>query len=135
MITETFIQNLIVEECCNCGVTFAMTRAYYKQRQADKLNFFCPSGHPQHYSRSTEQRLQSVIDRKNQEIESIHGNLQRQISENVTLEYQRRSEKAKVTKIKNRIANGVCPCCKRTFQNLHRHMTNQHPDFKTKGVK
>jgi hypothetical protein len=24
----------------------------------------------------------------------------------------------------------VCPCCRRTFQNLMRHMQTQHPTFK-----
>lgn len=31
--------------------------------------------------------------------------------------------------MKNRVANGVCPCCNRHFENLERHMKGQHPDF------
>jgi hypothetical protein len=27
------------------------------------------------------------------------------------------------------VANGVCPCCNRTFQNLARHMAGKHPDY------
>jgi hypothetical protein len=34
-----------------------------------------------------------------------------------------------VTRIRNRVANGVCPCCNRTFADLHRHMASQHPEF------
>jgi hypothetical protein len=34
-----------------------------------------------------------------------------------------------VTKLKQRVANGVCPCCHRSFVNLHRHMAGQHPDY------
>lgn len=44
-------------------------------------------------------------------------------------EHSRRAEKAAKTRIKNRIARGVCPCCKRTFQNLAAHMQTQHPGF------
>jgi Fe-S oxidoreductase len=46
-----------------------------------------------------------------------------------------RAQKAAKTRIKNdrdriktRVANGVCPHCNRTFQNLARHMASQHPD-------
>ena len=45
------------------------------------------------------------------------------------IEAKRRGEKAAKTRIKNRIAAGVCPCCNRTFQNLAKHMAGQHPDF------
>jgi hypothetical protein len=34
-----------------------------------------------------------------------------------------------VTKIKNRVGHGVCPCCTRSFQNLARHMASEHPTF------
>jgi hypothetical protein len=33
------------------------------------------------------------------------------------------------TRMANRIKHGVCPCCNRTFLNLQRHMTTQHPSF------
>lgn len=28
-----------------------------------------------------------------------------------------------------RIAAGVCPCCRRSFTDLARHMSSQHPDY------
>ena len=28
-----------------------------------------------------------------------------------------------------RTGNGVCPCCKRSFTNLRRHMNTKHPNF------
>ena len=27
------------------------------------------------------------------------------------------------------MANGVCPCCNRSFENLRNHMHTQHPDY------
>lgn len=41
----------------------------------------------------------------------------------------RRAQKGQNTRLKNRIAAGVCPCCNRSFQNVARHMAGQHPDF------
>jgi rubrerythrin len=29
-----------------------------------------------------------------------------------------------------RVKNGVCPCCNRTFQNLMAHMKTKHPGWK-----
>lgn len=37
--------------------------------------------------------------------------------------------KGQVTKLKNRTAAGVCPCCTRSFENLKRHMATKHPAF------
>lgn len=34
-----------------------------------------------------------------------------------------------VTRIRNRVGHGVRPGCRRTFENLRRHRTNQHPGF------
>jgi len=44
-------------------------------------------------------------------------------------EAQRRAEKAAKTRIKNRIGNGVCPCCNRTFKDLASHMKCKHPEY------
>jgi hypothetical protein len=35
-----------------------------------------------------------------------------------------------MTRIKKRVAAGVCPCCNRSFKDLARHMAGQHPDYK-----
>ncbi len=46
--------------------------------------------------------------------------------------HQRRKAAAargQLTKTKKRIAKGICPCCNRSFVNLERHMTGQHPDY------
>ena len=34
-----------------------------------------------------------------------------------------------VTRIKNRVGHGVCPCCNRSFGNVARHMADQHPNW------
>lgn len=44
-------------------------------------------------------------------------------------ERRRRATAGVLTKVKKRIAAGVCPCCRRTFQNLASHMKGQHPGY------
>ena len=44
-------------------------------------------------------------------------------------EHQTRAVRGVVTKLKKRAANGICPCCKRTFAQLARHMATKHPEY------
>lgn len=48
------------------------------------------------------------------------------------LDHEQRSHAATrghLTRTRKRAAHGVCPCCKRTFQQLDRHMKAKHPNF------
>lgn len=45
-----------------------------------------------------------------------------------------RAYKGAATKARKRAKAGTCPCCKRTFQQLARHMASQHPDFEPDAV-
>jgi len=38
--------------------------------------------------------------------------------------------KAAAARLQKRVANGVCPCCTRSFANLRRHMETTHPEYK-----
>jgi len=42
---------------------------------------------------------------------------------------QKAAAKGQLTKTKRRVANGVCPCCNRTFADLSAHMHGQHPEY------
>lgn len=46
-----------------------------------------------------------------------------------TLERRLAAQRGVTTRLKNRVANGVCPCCNRTFANLQRHMSTKHKGF------
>lgn len=121
----TFVegQELSTEVCCNCGMLFAMPSDYQRRRRNDHESFFCPSGHRQHYTGKTEaQKLRDQIERERQMREAA--------------EARARTEKERLTQVarahsrmRKRVANGVCPCCNRSFGNLREHMRTQHPDF------
>jgi hypothetical protein len=142
MITETLYNwrgntrnrliGFVLEECCNCGIPFLFPQSYYDQRQMDGKGFSCPNGHEQHYSKTKEQKLREEMEEKErhhqEEIKHLTGQSetwrdmwQNKVKENKTLKQQK-------TRMKNRIAAGVCPCCDRTFQNLARHMASKHSE-------
>ena len=113
---------LVTEECCNCGVIFAMPEAMKAQLLKTGNTFYCPSGHPQVYSENTEKKLRRV-----------EGLLREEYAYSDTLRKQRdgalrqvSAHKGVATRMKKRVHAGVCIECHRHFENLERHMKTKH---------
>lgn len=119
-----------VDTCCNCGMQFAMPTEFNTVRRNDHKTFYCPSGHPQSYqSESQEELLRRERDRLAQRIAQRDDEIKRQRELREATGRQLSAAKGRITKIRNRVSKGVCPCCNRQFANLHRHMTTEHPTF------
>lgn len=117
-----FSQKFETLTCCNCGVVFAMLASLEKNRREDSKLFYCPNGHPQHFAESEADKLRRQLEKANSETEWQRARAQR-------LEKDLQSQKGQLTKLKNRVAKGVCPCCGRSFVALKRHMKTKHPDY------
>lgn len=130
MTTQTFTGTLAVQNCCVCGIAFGVETSYDTARQQDHKSFYCPAGHGQSYTGKTEaQKLREQLataERRRNYAEARQTALRDQLG---ATERSLRGHKAAKTRIKNRIAAGVCPCCNRSFQDVRRHMAGQHPDF------
>lgn len=115
--------------CYECKIPFAVPAVIRADWQQNGENFYCPNGHIQHYTESDVQRLNKKLKREQEQLELERKRTQwaQQAARNA--ENRRRAEKAAKTRIKNRVAKGVCPCCNRSFPNLHRHMETKHPDY------
>ncbi len=88
--------------CCSCDIAFSVPANWNRERMDDHESFFCPNGHKQSYQGQSEaEKLRDELLARTEEL----------------------------TSLKNRIANGVCPCCNRTFVNLGRHIGTKHPQF------
>lgn len=111
------------ETCCSCGMKFAMTSDFMRRRRDDHALFYCPAGHNQYYYGKTEaQKLKEQLEQRAAEVARLNV---RAVDAESKLGRVARAHK----KMRKRIANGVCPCCNRTFQNLLRHMQTEHPDM------
>lgn len=120
-----FVENQWFEivHCCDCGMAFAMTTDFQRRRREDRKLFHCPAGHPQHYTGETEAaRLKRDLERKQEMLEAAQARASR-------AEQEKQQAARAHRKMRQRVANGVCPCCNRTFQNLMAHMKSQHPEF------
>lgn len=109
--------------CCECGMTFGMESSFYKRKLVEQKTFYCPAGHSQHFTGQTEE------DRLKAEKKILEERLLWEQHNVRQKEKALSSAKGQMTKLKNRVKNGVCPCCSRSFVDLHQHMTTQHPDF------
>lgn len=134
-ISETTI--LQTTECCKCGAPFAFSKTVMDRQRKRGGSHWCPiCGNYQGWNGESEE-----AERKRQ-IAALKDEISRKAEEarraRQDAEYyqsSRNAYKGQVTKLKNRAANGVCPCCNRYFANLHRHMETKHPDFKNEESK
>lgn len=123
--------NFELVECCSCSTPFMMQGHLIRRLKATKNSFYCPScGTSQGwFGQNKEEKLKDELDRSERRLQ-----LEKNRRESAEREAERQShiargQKAAKTRLKNRIKNGVCPCCNRTFANLAKHMSGQHPEY------
>lgn len=109
----------VVPSCCY--VPFLMGTAIFEARKNDHETWWCPACGATRYfpAKSDNEKLQEQLAaarRLHSKAESERRIAQRQVS----------AQKAAKTRLLNRVKKGVCPCCNRYFDNLHRHMTTKH---------
>lgn len=95
------------------------------------IPFYCAYGHRQFYveGETEADKLRRERDRLAQQIAYKDDRIKSLREEAEAAGRRAAAARGQVTKIKNRVGHGVCPCCNRTFENLARHMTSQHPTF------
>lgn len=128
---ETFAgyTDLEVHVCGECGVLFGAPQKLFAARRCDGQVFYCPNGHARVFRESEADRLRRELERERDRRANLRSRLDQ-------TEASLRAARGAATRARNerdrdrrRIAAGVCPCCKRSFANLRRHMTAKHPEF------
>jgi hypothetical protein len=115
---------LEMHECgaYGCGVVYGLSEDFVRERRRDHKTWYCPHGHSRYFpsksdvEKERDRRIQAEADRARAQDR---------------LELQRRqtaAAKGQLTKVKNRLKNGVCPFCSRTFANLAAHMETKHSE-------
>lgn len=123
--------NDVTLTCYRCQCEFQVPRELYRVRKIDHQSFWCPLGHEQHFPEGpTEaERLRQQLDAERARVEFWRAAERRESTNRKAAERRAAAARGQVTKIKNRVAGGVCPCCSRSFVQLARHMATKHPDF------
>lgn len=130
-------QQFFVVSCYSCGVRFGITDLMYRRAVTNaEGSVFCPScGKETCWRESDDQKkirqLQRDLETEQRRAETAKRRAEAEEKQRITTEHQLRATKGVVTRIKNRVVNGACPCCNRTFHDLQRHMSTKHPDYAT----
>jgi hypothetical protein len=120
---QTNTQIVIVTiPCPSCGIIFGVPQDFDRERRADGRTFYCPNGHVLTFGKSEEEKLRTQLNCANTALTAARDQAQ-------SAERRRAAAVGQVTKIRNRVVNGVCPCCSRTFENLASHMGAKHPGW------
>jgi hypothetical protein len=122
--TFTDTTTFIVEDCCNCGIPFGIPTDTRQRLIREKTPFYCPAGHPQHYTgQSHAQQLRNaLLDRDEALFDRNKAAQERDRIANDLLDHV-----TKTKKLKARIRSGTCMKCRRHFANVAAHMKGQHP--------
>lgn len=119
--------------CCKCKCQMWIPDALNEAALAarNKIAFFCAYGHEQYYieGESEETKLRRERDRLTQRLAEKDDAIKYQREAREAAERRLHATRGVVTRIKNRVGHGVCPCCNRTFGDLSRHMMTKHPTY------
>lgn len=124
---------LVQMYCGNCGTYFGLERYHYNTLVREGGGFTCPNGCRRTFRESDADRLRKKLQQAEDRNTRLLAKNDQLRAERDAQERKTRAEKAAKTRIKNRVGNGVCPCCKRQFQNLKRHMQCKHPDYQVES--
>lgn len=113
------VLDLFVSDCANCGVVFGIPKDLERRRRDDRGRFYCPNGHYLVFGGKTDKQK---LDEANARETALKDQLSAAIREG-------EATRALLVRDRQRFANGVCPCCNRSFENVRRHMSTKHPDY------
>jgi len=130
--TQTTTYEVITCSADGCGVQFAITEAFANRRRDDRRSFQCPWGHTMSYGENDLDRERKRTTRLQAKLDQAQAEILTQRERRDHADRSAAAYKGHLTRIKNRIAAGVCPCCRRPFAAVMRHMRGQHPEFAVK---
>jgi len=116
----TYSETLIVTHCW-CGISFAIPENLHRwMKDGRDHHCHCPMGHEMIFREDNRTKL----ERERAEHRATRDLLKAE-------ERSHSATKGQLTKAKkqvHRAEHGVCPHCRRSFQNLQRHVKSKHPE-------
>jgi hypothetical protein len=123
---------IVIGPCAKCGCEVSLPDALHTAaKRSSKISFCCTTATQCTSPRASRRPIGCA--------ESVTGSLSRSPNKDDRIQQLREGREAaerrasaargQVTKIKNCVGHGICPCCNRTFENQSRHMASQHPTF------
>lgn len=119
--------DLYISDCASCGVIFGIPADLEERRRTDHETFYCPNGHRMHFGGPSQAEKDAAAAR--QRADRLFASWQAEQDQRFAAEREASESKARETRLRWRVGNGVCPCCQRTFSALAAHVATKHPEF------
>ncbi len=119
-----FVENtwFYVHICWKCGIKYALESDFRQRKNNFNESWYCPNGHSTVFRDSELEKTKKRLKWAEESRDRYREHWQSEEKKVATY-------KGHHTRLKNRIKNGVCPCCKRSFKNVKRHIKNKHPKY------
>lgn len=130
--THESTRTFTVIDCGSCGGSYALSKRFVDERYKYGGHWTCPyckCGWGYSKENTELAREKERANKAERSRDHAWDAARKERENHRRTEARRRAEKAAKTRLKNKISKGQCPCCRRNFDNLARHMANQHPDF------
>jgi uncharacterized Zn finger protein (UPF0148 family) len=127
--TQTATTQMVGQTCGECGIVFAVPEWFDEGNRQTGRDWYCPNGHSRVYRDTTEKQLRRANGELSRRLATEQANKEWWQTKQENTERSLRATRGVVTRTKNRIAKGICPCCRRHFVNLAGHMKNEHPNY------
>lgn len=134
MSTYSKVETLYTYNCSSCGLFYGVPESYIDERRKDGKIFYCPNGHSQQFAETVEQRLRKELANTKSSLAIRQQERDRAVADANHFKKSRDGYKGQLTKVKNEIAKGACPCCGKVFNNLREHIAHKHPEFKDEEI-
>lgn len=120
----TYTETVTLQElhCAECGILFAAPAQWLETKSQTKGSFYCPNGHILTYGVSENARLREQVQKEQARTNRLEAQL-------THAHDQLKAAEKELARHKKRTANGVCPCCNRSFVQLQQHMKTKHPEY------
>lgn len=132
LLAQTYTVTFVPIDCGACGVPFGMTETFYNDRLNDHKAWYCPNGHSRVYSgQSDADKALKRAETAEQRLKWALAREEAQRRERAAAERSAAAYRGHLTRLRNRISNGVCPVqgCRRHFSNVHAHISSEHPQW------
>lgn len=122
--------------CGKCGIEHFVPKAFDDEqlKLGKDGGWHCPNGHSRIYFESEADKIRRERDRLRQQLAQKDDEIRWQRTQREAAERSASARKGQITKLRNRAAAGVCPCCNRTVSQMAKHMATKHPGFKAEEV-
>ncbi len=132
--TDAGTISLRVEDCPSCGIVYGFPTEFEKRRREDGREWHCPNGHTVAYTKTELDKTREQLQRAERERDQAIVSRTAAQDQAAAAERSARAYRGWLTRLRNRIANGVCPCCNRSFANVRAHIAGQHPEWAAEHV-